>query len=101
MENRSITGEIFNVGSTERIRILDLAERVLKATGSSSDLTFVPYDEVYGLGIEDTLHREPAIDKIRTAIGWSPSRSLEQILADVIEHARRRPVAAGQPRLSS
>ena len=38
---------------------------------------FVPYDEVYGLGIEDTLHREPAIEKIGAAIGWRPSRTLD------------------------
>jgi UDP-glucose 4-epimerase len=95
MDESAISGEIFNVGSTERIRILDLADRVLKTTGSSSELEFVPYDEVYGLGIEDTLHREPAIEKIRAAIGWSPGRDLEQILADVIEHARRRPLEIG------
>jgi nucleoside-diphosphate-sugar epimerase len=95
MDESAISGEIFNVGSTERIRILDLADRVLKTTGSSSELEFVPYDEVYGLGIEDTLHREPAIEKIHAAIGWSPSRDLEQILADVIEHARRRPLEIG------
>src|ERR671939_442727 len=35
MEERAITGEIFNVGSTERVRIIDLAERILAATGSS------------------------------------------------------------------
>ena len=88
MESTEISGEIFNVGSTDRISILDLAERVKTLTGSTSELVFVPYSEVYGLGIEDTLHREPSIEKIRGAIGWSPSRSLDRILGDVIEHAR-------------
>jgi UDP-glucose 4-epimerase len=90
MDATAISGEIFNVGSPERIRILDLAERVKQATGSESELVFVPYDEVYGLGIEDTLHREPALVKIRDAIGWAPERSLDQIIADVIQHARLR-----------
>ena len=87
------SGEIFNVGATERVSILALADRVKTLTGSDSELVFVPYDQVYGLGIEDTLHREPAIDKIGAAIGWRPTRDLESILADVIEHARRDPLA--------
>ena len=92
MDASDISGEIFNVGSSERVRIIDLAERVKQATGSDSEISFVPYDQVYGQGIEDTLHREPATGKIREAIGWAPDRDLDAILRDVIEHMR----AAGQ-----
>jgi UDP-glucose 4-epimerase len=88
MNATEISGEIFNVGSAERVRIIDLAQRVLEATGSSSELTFIPHDEVYGLGIEDVLHREPSIDKIREAIDWTPTLDLDRILRDVIEHGR-------------
>jgi UDP-glucose 4-epimerase len=88
MNAREISGEIFNVGATERLRIIDLAERVKQATGSRSEIALVPYAEVYEQGIEDTLHREPAIAKIHEAIGWTPERNLEQILGDVIEHRR-------------
>ena len=91
MEAREIAGDIFNVGSSDRVRILELAQRVLELTGSTSKLAFVPHDEVYGLGIEDVLHREPAIEKIHAAIGWRPSLDLDRILADVIEHTRRAP----------
>ena len=94
MEAREISGEIFNVGSAERLRIIDLAHRVLELTESSSELEFVPHSEVYGLGIEDVLHREPSIEKIREAIGWAPTRSLDDILADVIAHERSRAEAA-------
>jgi UDP-glucose 4-epimerase len=86
-----ISGEIFNVGSSERVSILELAERVKRATRSSSELAFVPYDEVYGQGIEDTLHREPATGKIKDAIGWQTTLDLDRIIADVVEHARDRP----------
>jgi UDP-glucose 4-epimerase len=92
MDAREISGEIFNVGSTERVSITELAQRVLRATASSSEIVHVPYDEVYGQGIEDMLHRQPAIEKVRAAIGWEPTRSLDQILADVVEHTRRAPV---------
>jgi len=86
-----ISGEIFNVGSTERVSIVELAERILAATGSDSELTFTPYGSVYGQGIEDMLHRQPAIEKVTAAIGWEPTRSLDAILADVIEHIRHAP----------
>jgi UDP-glucose 4-epimerase len=97
MEESSLSGEIFNVGSTEPIRIRDLAGRVLELTQSESELHFVSYDEVYGQGIEDMLHRMPSIEKVWNAIGWVPTRTLDAILADVIEHARaaRQPAAIG------
>jgi UDP-glucose 4-epimerase len=91
MSETRISGEIFNVGSAERVRVIDLAHRVIELTGSRSELTFVPHDEVYGLGIEDVLHREPSIEKIGAAIGWKPTRTLDEILRDVIEHARTTP----------
>jgi UDP-glucose 4-epimerase len=70
------------------VRILDLAQRVLELTGSDSDLAFVPHSEVYGLGIEDVLHREPSIEKIHAAIGWEPTLDLDRVLADVIDYTR-------------
>jgi nucleoside-diphosphate-sugar epimerase len=91
MDAREISGEIFNVGSSESVRILDVARRVLELTGSKSELTFLPHSEVYGLGIEDVLHREPSIEKIHSAIGWQPSLDLDRVLADVIDHTRRAP----------
>src|SRR5438067_1223834 len=85
------SGEIFNVGSTERVSIEELAQRVIALTGSSSEIVYVPYDEVYGQGIEDMLHRQPAIEKVTSAIGWQPTRSLEEILSDVVRYARSAP----------
>jgi UDP-glucose 4-epimerase len=92
MQSAETSGEIFNVGATNRIAILDLAHRVLELTGSSSEIVFVPYDEVYGQGIEDMLHRIPSIEKVGSTIGWEPKRTLDEILADVIEHVRTAPV---------
>jgi nucleoside-diphosphate-sugar epimerase len=97
MAARDVAGEIFNVGSTERVTIVELAERVLAATGSHSELAYLSYDEVYGQGIEDMIHRQPSIEKVSAAIGWAPNRSLDEILADVIEHTRRAPVLEEEP----
>jgi UDP-glucose 4-epimerase len=84
VETPAADGQIYNVGSPDRISIRDLALRVLGRTGSNSELVEVPYDRVYGLGIEDTLHRVPSIDKIGATIGWAPTRTLDDILGDVI-----------------
>jgi nucleoside-diphosphate-sugar epimerase len=91
MEEPKTSGEILNIGSTERVTIEELARRVLELTGSSSEIAYVPYDKVYGQGIEDMLHRQPSIEKITAAIGWTPTRSLDEILADVIAHTRSAP----------
>jgi UDP-glucose 4-epimerase len=80
------TGEIFNVGAPNQISILGLAERIKEMTGSDSPTMHVPFDEVYGSGIEDMLHRVPCIDKVRKTIGWTPEHSLDEILRDVIAH---------------
>ncbi len=77
-------GQVFNVGANNQSSILGLAERIKAMVGSDSPLVHVPFDEVYGAGIEDMLHRVPCTDKVRDTIGWVPKHTLEQILADVI-----------------
>ena len=96
MDASAIGGEIFNVGSSERVSILELAERVKRATGSDSPIEFIPYERVYDQGIEDTLHREPATGKIRDAIGWQTTLDLDRIIADVIEHMQQREELSGE-----
>jgi len=77
-------GEVFNIGSQEEISILGLAERVRELTGSESDIVVVPYDEAYEAGFEDMPRRYPQISKIESATGWKPTRTLDEILIDVI-----------------
>jgi UDP-glucose 4-epimerase len=81
------SGQIFNVGANNQTSITGLADRIKGMTGSRSPLVHVPFDEVYGKGIDDMLHRVPCIDKVRDTIGWQPTRSLDDILGDVIAHA--------------
>ncbi len=82
------SGEIYNVGSANRIAIGALADEIIRRTDSSSTVARIPYEHVYGQGIEDMLHRIPSIDKISAAIGWEPTRLLDDILVDVIAHER-------------
>jgi UDP-glucose 4-epimerase len=89
MDEPATRGEIYNVGSTESVTILELAERVLSATESSSELNFVPYEQVYGHGIDEMFQRMPAIEKITAAVGWRPTIDLDGILSEVVEHNRQ------------
>jgi UDP-glucose 4-epimerase len=94
MDARELSGDIFNVGSQNKISILQLADRIKAATGSDSEIRYIAYEDVYGQGIEDMIHRQPSTRKINGAIGWEPEHDLEQILADVIAHIRATPVLA-------
>ena len=94
MESGATTGEIYNVGSRNWISVGELATRVLELSGSASELVYVPYDQVYGTGIDDMLHRVPAIEKITAAIGWQPEHDLDAILRDVIAYAEATPELA-------
>ncbi|HLB21608.1 MAG TPA: GDP-mannose 4,6-dehydratase [Solirubrobacteraceae bacterium] len=83
-------GNVFNVGATTEISILDLAERVVGVTGSRSEIRFTPYDTAYGKGFEDMYRRVPDTAKIHALVGWSPSHSLEDMIRDVAGDRRPR-----------
>jgi UDP-glucose 4-epimerase len=78
------SGQIYNVGARNQTSINGLAERIKTMTGSTAPNTHISFDDVYGSGIDDMLHRVPSIDKVRETIGWAPTRNLEDILLDVI-----------------
>jgi len=80
-------GQVFNIGNTEEVSILELARRVRTAAGSSSEIVFIPYDEAYEAGFEDMPRRVPCLDKIEKLVGYRPSLDLEAILARVVESA--------------
>jgi UDP-glucose 4-epimerase len=85
-------GGVFNVGATEEISVLALAERIISVTQSQSAIKLIPYGEVYGEGFEDMFRRVPDTTKVNELIGWSPTRSLNDIIGDVAAQLRR-----GQP----
>jgi UDP-glucose 4-epimerase len=88
LDEQSAWGNVFNVGSTDEVSIIDLARRIVALTGSDSRVSLTPYDEAYGPGFEDMYRRVPDITKVGELIGWSPSRSLEDIITDVAEGLR-------------
>lgn len=86
-------GEVYNVGGDEEVTMEELARRVITLTKSSSEVTHIPYDEVFKDGFEDMCRRVPDTAKLRDLLGWRPSRSLTDIVLDVAEHQR----SAAQP----
>ena len=81
-------GEVFNIGSTEEITILDLARRVRALAESGSEIRLIPYEEAYDAGYEDMEKRIPDTGKIRDLIGWEPARGLDDTIREVIAAQR-------------
>jgi UDP-glucose 4-epimerase len=76
-------GNVFNIGSTEEVTILELAHRVKSLLESPSPITFVPYDQAFTIGFEDMPRRVPSLDKIIRLIGYRPTLGLDGILKSV------------------
>lgn len=95
LDNECAVGDVFNVGNgREEISILELAERVVELTGFDSQIELVPYEDAYEFGFEDMRRRVPDTTKLERLTGWSPKRSLDEILDEVIEEARNELNAA-------
>ena len=90
MDEEKAVGEVFNIGSSQEITILDLATKVKELTNSKSEIIFVPYDEAYVEGFEDMPRRVPDTSKVNALVGFRPEKSLDDILYSVIEfHSAR------------
>ena len=77
-------GEVFNIGNDYEISMMDLAKKVIVACESRSQIEFVGYKEAYSDNFEDMRRRVPDTSKIRSELGWKATRSLDQIISDVI-----------------
>ncbi len=73
-------GEIFNIGGTEEVRMIDLARMIISATQSNSTIEIVPYEKVYGSDFEDMQRRKPNIRKLVSTIGFAPGMPLCEIV---------------------
>jgi len=82
--------QVYNIGSTEEVSILELAQRVKRMTESQSALRLIPYDQAYAKGFEDMRRRVPSTDKIYQLMGWRPTKSLDEILRLMIDFQRQQ-----------
>jgi len=88
-------GEIFNLGNTEQVTVKALAARIIAATGSKSPIRYVPYSQAYGEGFEDMEHRIPDISKAHACFGYTPKRSLDEIISAVIQYIQQEKTQKG------
>lgn len=73
-------GQVFNIGGTEEISILELAKLVVATLGSKSRIELKPYDEAYAPGFEDMRRRKPRIEKLAATVGFRPATTLQEII---------------------
>lgn len=87
-EHPEAPGQIFNVGSEEEVTIRELAMKIRELTNSKSEVTYIPYEEVYSGGLQDMERRVPCLRKIKEYIRYEPSLGLNEILPQIIGHKR-------------
>jgi dTDP-glucose 4,6-dehydratase len=73
------TGPI-NIGNPDERTVLQIAEMVIDATGSDSEISYQP------LPVQDPTRRCPDITLARATLGWEPTIDLERGLARTVEH---------------
>jgi dTDP-glucose 4,6-dehydratase len=76
------TPEPTNIGNDREFTVRQLADQVLRLTGSASRLVHEPLPE------DDPKVRQPDITRARSVLGWSPTVPLEQGLRRTIEYFR-------------
>ena len=78
----NITGDPINLGNPDPIRIIDLAEEILRLSNSSSKIIF------RNLPSDDPRQRHPSINKAKKLLGWSPTINRSDGLSRTIEYFR-------------
>ena len=90
MESDQAIGEVINVGGLEEISMLDLAQKIIDMTGSTSTIQLIPYAEAFGKDFEDMQRRVPSTQKLAQVTGFAPDKSLDFILSKVIRYIKSR-----------
>jgi UDP-glucuronate decarboxylase len=69
-----------NIGNPNEFSILELANKVIALTGSTSKIVYRPLPQ------DDPLQRQPNIDLAKERLGWEPKTQLEEGLERTIEY---------------
>jgi nucleoside-diphosphate-sugar epimerase len=73
-----------NIGNPREMTIKEIAETIIRMTGSKSKLIYKP------LPTDDPKQRRPDITRARTLLGWEPKVQLEEGLVKTIEYFNTR-----------
>jgi dTDP-glucose 4,6-dehydratase len=74
-----------NIGNPSEMTLLELAQTVVKVTGSSSEIVFE------ALPVDDPQVRKPDITRARELLGWEPKIGLEEGLGHLLESLGHKP----------
>lgn len=77
--------QVFNIGSTEEITILDLAKQVIATLDSKSRIELIPYAQAYTPGFEDMRRRKPSLEKLTAITGFRPTTTLRETIRQTAE----------------
>lgn len=83
MESAEATGHIYNVGSTVRISLRDLAETVREITGSDSPIE-PRYEHSDNDPFPEVLDRVPNLEAVRGTVGYEPTYSIQEMIIEMI-----------------
>jgi UDP-glucose 4-epimerase len=89
VENPDAHGQVVNIGNPEPISIRELAERVIAAAGSDSQLEFQTYRDAYDDDFEDIRHRIPDISKLKGLVKYRAKFKLDDIIRELVEGGRK------------
>jgi UDP-glucose 4-epimerase len=81
-------GHVVNIGGSEEVTILALAEKVRAIFGSRSPIELVPYESWYPRGFQDTRRRVPDTTRARELIGFQAAVPLDEGLRTTLEWCR-------------
>jgi len=96
MECPEAPGRVYNIGATEEISIEDLAERIIRMTGSRSQKRYLSHEQAYGKNVDDMSRRVPCLDRIQRTIGYCPRYTLDKTLGLIVEDMRMRLAAPSE-----
>ena len=91
MDSDAATAGVYNVGSSDVTRIVDLSDLVIDRVGSTTSRTrFVPFEVAYEPGFEDVERRTPDTTALREVIDWEPQHTLLEAIDELITARRGR-----------
>jgi UDP-glucose 4-epimerase len=96
MERPESAGQIYNIGASTEISILELAKRVKEITKSASPIVLIPYADAYESGYQDMPRRIPDTTKLRSLVGFAPTTDIDEIVDSVMKSFIARQERAAQ-----
>jgi UDP-glucose 4-epimerase len=93
MQHTEAVGEVFNIGNPQEVSINQLADQVVRLTGSHSEIKHISYERAYKPGFEDMDRRVPSIEKISRLTGYKPEVDLTRIITRLIDYVRKAKTA--------